>query len=84
MWYTALIELFTKLGNLLLDEYNKRRISKKVEEKQHERDKLENDPADWFNDHFGGVRGNTTEAADVRGPGEANSAKTDGDSEPRR
>ena len=39
-------------------------ISKVIEKitermRQNDRDKLENDPVDWFADHFDGVRDNT-------------------------
>lgn len=45
-------------------------ISKVIEKitermRQNDRDKLENDPVDWFSDHFDGVRDNTeTDKAD--------------------
>lgn len=81
MWWTSLISLLTKIGEFIVSAYEQRKRVKTVEEKQDEYDKLEEDPAGWFNKHFSGVRrGNTHEAADggdvqggpEGGPGEAN------------
>lgn len=37
---------------------------KEHREAQDERDRLEGDPADWYNEHFGGVRRDDADKAD--------------------
>jgi len=50
------VKAFAELINRLLALFERWRRSKLQQEAQDEADQLADRPADWYNDHFGGVR----------------------------
>lgn len=50
------IKLVVRVLNLSLDYFRKRQREASYEERQEERNKVEEDPADWFGEHFSGDR----------------------------
>ena len=63
-----MIERLIQLLSFIAERVKKALRSREQEESQDERDKLEGSPADWYSDHFGGVRSDNAGEADKDNP----------------